>query len=170
MSKKLEYDRKEYDVTRTMPGNWYLSSYKYRYSMDHFQNWFKKLKEKKLVGTQCRSCNTVFFPPRLVCGYCLVKPDLWVDVRDTAQVATFNITYEKNPQTGEITEKPVVCVRHDGTDTAFLAQLSPEINFRETYVGMPLKVKWRDEPEGNIGDIEYYEPLEDKAKDLRKEE
>ena len=105
-----------------------------------------------------------------MCGYCLTKPDLWVDIRDTAQVSTFNITYEKNPQTGEISEKPVVCVRHDGTDTAFLAQLSPEIDFKETYVGMPLKVKWCDEPEGNIGDIEYYEPLEDKAEDLRKED
>jgi len=168
MSKKLDYERKEYDVTRTMPANWYLSSYKFKYDFDHFQPFFEKLKEKKLVGLQCRSCNTVSFPPRLVCGKCLVKPDLWVDVRETAQVSTFSITYEKNPQTGEIEEKPVVCIRHDGSDTSFLAQLSPEVDFKDTYVGMPVKVKWLDEPQGNVGDLAYYEPIDDHSKDLRK--
>ena len=170
MSKKLEYERKDYDKTRTMPGNWYLSSYQFRYNIEHFQPWFDKLKEKKLVGLQCRSCNRVFFPPKLVCGHCFVKPDLWVDVRETAQVATYSITYEKNKETGEVVEKPVVCIRHDGTDTAFLGTLSPDIDFKDAYVGMPLKVKWVDEPQGNIGDMEYYEVLEDDAESIRKKE
>ncbi len=170
MSKKLEYDKKEYDTTRTMPGSWYLSSYKFRFDLSHFQPWFDNLKKKKLVGLQCRSCNRVFFPPKLVCGDCFIKPDLWVDVRETAQVATFSITYEKNPQTGEVTEKPIVCIRHDGTDTSFLGQLSSEINFKDSYVGMPVKLKWADETHGNISDLECYEPIEDNAKELRKKE
>jgi len=169
--KMLDYEKKEYVKTRTMPGSWYLSSYKYKYNFSHFKPFFEKLKEKKLVGLQCSSCNEVSFPPKLVCGRCLVKPDRWVDIRETAQVATFSITYEKNPQTGETEEKPVVAIRHDGADTMFLGVIDPSTNFHDVYVGMPLKVKWVENPQGNMNDIDYYEVISDKAKkmELRKE-
>jgi len=32
---------------------------------------------------------------------------------------------------------------------------------------MPVKVKWLDEPQGNVGDLAYYEPIDDHSKDLR---
>lgn len=167
MSKKsMDYIKKEYDKTRTMPGSWYLSSYKYKFNFTHFQPFFKKLKERKLVGLQCSSCNKVSFPPKLVCGNCLVKPDRWVDLRDTAQIATFSITYEKDPITGETLEKPVVCIRHDGSDTTYLAQLSPDVDFKDVYIGMPVKAKWSEEPKGDISAIEYYELIEDSSKDM----
>lgn len=166
MSKKLEYERKNYDMTRTMPANWYLSSYKFRYDFTHFQPFFEKLKERKLVGNQCRSCNTVYFPPKLVCGKCLINPDRWVDLRETAQVATFSITYEKDPETGELVEKPVCAIRQDGSDTTMLAQIREDVNFKDVYVGMPLRVVWAKEPVADISAIEYYEPIEDKAKDM----
>lgn len=166
MSKKLEYLRKDYDQTRTMPANWYLSSYKFRYDFTRFQLFFEKLKERKIVGNQCRSCNRVFFPPKQVCGQCFVRPDRWVDLRETAQVATYSITYEKDPQTGEISEKPVVAIRQDGSDTAMLASLREDIDFKDVYVGMPLKVVWSEEPRADISAIDHYEPIEDHAKDM----
>ena len=167
MSKKmLEYIRKDYIKTRTMPASWYLSSYKYKYNFTHFQPFFKKLKEKKLVGMQCRSCNKVSFPPKPFCGNCLVKLDRWVDIRDTGQLATFSITYEKNPETGETAEKPVACIRLDGSDTTFLAAMDPKVDFKDAYVGMPVKAKWVDDPQGNFSDLDYFEPIEDESKDL----
>mgnify|MGYP006297130413 CR=1 FL=1 len=166
MSKKLEYERKEYDKTRTMPANWYLSSYKFKYDFTRFQPFFKKLEERKLVGNQCRSCNRVFFPPKLICGECFIRPDRWVDLRETAEVATFSITYEKDPETGETVEKPVCAIRQDGSDTTMLAQISEEVDFKDTYVGMPLKVVWSETPVDNISAIEYYEPIEDDSADL----
>ncbi|MHA1147871.1 MAG: Zn-ribbon domain-containing OB-fold protein [Promethearchaeota archaeon] len=166
MSKKLKYIRKEYDQTRTMPGNWYLSSYKFRYDFTRFQPFFEKLKERKLVGNQCRSCNRVFFPPKLVCGQCYIRPDRWVDLRETSQVATYSITYEKDPQTGEISEKPVVAIRQDGSDTTMLASLREDLDFRDVYVGMPLKVVWSEEHRADISAIDHYEPIEDHAKDM----
>ncbi|MFO8017414.1 MAG: zinc ribbon domain-containing protein [Promethearchaeia archaeon] len=166
MSKKLEYERKEYEETRTIGANWYLSKYKFRFDFTHFQPFFEKLKERKLVGNQCRSCNAVFFPPKLVCGKCFIKPDRWVDIRETAQIATYSITYEKDPETGEVAEKPVVAVRHDGCDTTMLASLRKDIDFEDVYVGMPVKVVWSEEPVANISAIDHYEPIEDDSKDL----
>ena len=129
----------------------------------------EKLKAKKLVANQCSGCNRVFYPPRLVCGQCLVKPDKWVDIRETASVSTFAISYLKNPDTGEVEERPMVLVHHDGADTASIAELSPEVNVKDTYVGMPIKAHWREERTGGLHDIEYYDKLEDDSKDLRTE-
>lgn len=164
--KSLDYVKKEYVRTRTMPGSWYLSSYKYKFNITHMQPYLEKLKEKKLVGLECSGCNRVFYPPRLVCGKCLAKPDRWVDLRETGRVATYTIIYIKNPETGEIEEKPVVLVQQDGSDTVNIAQLNPEINYKDTYIGMPIKVHWTENPSGGLMDIEYYDLVEDDAKDL----
>ncbi len=165
--KSLDYIKKDYIKTRTMPGSWYLSSYKYKFNITHMQPMLEKLKEKKLIANQCSGCNRVFFPPRLVCGQCLVKPDRWVDIRDTAQVATYAIAYLKNPDTGEVEEKPMILVRHDGADTCSIAELAPGVNVKDTYIGMPIKAHWRDTIKGGLMDIEYYDPIEDDAKDIK---
>jgi len=166
--KSLDYIKKDYVRTRTMPGNWYLASYRYKFNISHTSHFLKKLKEKKLIGNQCSSCNRVFFPPRLVCGKCLIAPSLWVDLRDTGSVASYAISYIKDPETGEIEEKPMVLVRQDGSDTTIIAQLNPDVDFKDAYVGMPVKVHWKEERTGGLMDIEYYDVLEDDAEDLNK--
>jgi len=164
--KSVDYVKKEYARTRTMPGSWYLSSYKYKFNITHFQPFLEKLKEKKLIGLECSGCNRVFFPPRLVCGKCLVKPDRWVDLRETGTVATYTVVYLKEPDTGEIIERPIVLFKHDGADSVIITQLNPDVDFKDTYVGMPAKVSWVENPTGSITDIEYYDPIEDDAEDL----
>jgi len=96
----------------------------------------------------------------------MVKPDRWVDLRDTARVATYTIIYLKDPETGEVLEKPIVCIHQDGSDTTHMSQLEPNIDFKDAYIGMPLKVHWKDDTTGGFGDIEYYDVLEDDAKDI----
>lgn len=164
--KSISYVKKEYVRTRTMRANWYLASYKYKFNITHMKPFLDKLKEKKLIGLQCSSCNRVFFPPRLVCGNCFVKPDRWVDLRETAQVSTFTVAYIKDPETMELLEKPVVLVRHDGADTVQISQLNPEIDFKDTYIGMPLKVHWSENPVGGLMDIEYYDVIDDDSENL----
>ncbi len=164
--KSLDYVKKEYVRTRTMPASWYLNSYSYKFNTTHMQPFLKKLGQKKLVGNQCPGCNRIFYPPRLVCGQCFIKPDRWVDVRDTARVATYAIAFLKDPETGKVREAPMVLVHHDGTDTVTIAELHPDIDVKDTYIGMPIKVHWSDEPKGSLIDIEYYDPIEDDAKDL----
>ena len=166
--KSLDYIKKDYVRTRTMPANWYLASYKYKFNITHTSHFLRKLKDKKIIGNQCSVCNRVFFPPRLVCGKCLVKPDQWVDIRETGRVATFAIVYLKDPETGEIQEKPMALIQADGSDTVIMAQLNPEVDFKDAYVGMPVKVHWAENRIGGLMDIEYYDVIEDDAKDLKK--
>lgn len=164
--KSLDYIKKEYVKTRTTPASWYLNSYEFKFNITHMQPFLEKLKEKKLVANQCSGCNRVFFPPRLVCGKCLVKPDRWVDIRDTAKVATYAISYLKDPETGEIRQSPMVLVHHDGADTVSIAEMNPSVDVKDTYISMPIKAHWREERTGGLMDIEYYDPVEDDAKDI----
>ena len=167
--KSLDYIKKEYIKTRTMPASWYLSSYRYKFNITHLKPFLDKLKEKKLVANQCSGCNRVFYPPRLVCGECFVVPDKWVDIRDTGTVSTYAIAFLKDPETGKVQERPMVLVHHDGADTCSLAELREDLEVKDTYVGMPIKAHWREETTGGLMDIEYYELLEDKAKDIKPE-
>jgi uncharacterized OB-fold protein len=125
-----------------------------------------KLKQKKLVGLKCPGCNRVFFPPRLVCGKCLIKPNQWVDLRETGRVSTFAVAYLKDPESGKVQEKPMVLVQQDGSDTSYMAELSPDIDYKDTYIGMPVKVHWVEDPKGGLDDIEYYEKINDDSEGL----
>src|SRR5271157_216387 len=158
---KLEYIKKEYERTRKTKGKWYLSSYKYKFNTTHMKFFLEMLKEKQLVGLKCRGCNTVYFPPKLVCGKCLIQPDKWVSLRETGVVATFTATYDKNPETGELTPVPVSQIRPDGADTMYPFDLNPDIKFDEVYAGKPVKLRWRDETKGDLNDIVCYDRIED---------
>ena len=164
--KSLDYVKKDYIETRKMSGSWYLTKYKYKYNISHMEPFLSKLKEKKLVGLECSSCNTVYFPPRFVCGKCLIKPDRWVDVRETGRVSSFVIGYLKDPETGEIQESTSILVHHDGADTSSLAGLNPDVDAKDVYIGMPIKVHWTENPSGGLTDIEYYDLMEDNSEDL----
>jgi hypothetical protein len=158
---KMEYIKKEYERTRKTKGKWYLSSYHYKFNITPFIPFFDMLKEKKLMGLKCRGCNIVYFPPKLVCGRCLAKPDKWVPLRETGVIATYTATFDKDPTTGELTPAPIIAVRQDGSDSLYIAELSPDVKFDEVYAGMPVKVKWRDTTQGNLSDIEYYGRVDD---------
>jgi uncharacterized OB-fold protein len=163
---KLEYIKKEFARTRKTEGKWYLSSCKYKYNITHMLPFFDMLKQKKLMGLKCRGCNTVYFPPKLVCGKCLSQPDKWVPLRETGVVATFTATYDKDEKTGALTPMPIVAVRQDGSDTIYVVEMNPKIKFEEVYVGMPVKAKWRDVTQGNLSDLEYYDRVDDPTEKL----
>lgn len=164
-----EYSKKIYKRTRTMPGSWNLILYKYKFNLSRIKVFLKGLKEGHILGLKCRSCNTVSFPPRLICGRCLVKPDQWVRLPETASVATASATYDPEDKARE-KPRPVIAVRQDGADTVWLHNLPPDIDFRSVYIGMPVKAVWAEERKGTWLDIDHYEPIEDPTIELNKKE
>jgi len=164
-----KYIKKEYKRSRTLRGNWYLTSYKYKFNLSRIKPYLKGLKEGYILGLKCRSCNTVSFPPRLICGRCLVKPDQWVKLPETATIATASASYAEDDKDHE-RPIPVIGVRQDGADTVLMHNMSENVDFNTIYIGMPLKAVWAKERKGSWFDIDHYEPLEDPANELNKEE
>ncbi|MGQ4874658.1 MAG: Zn-ribbon domain-containing OB-fold protein [Promethearchaeia archaeon] len=169
MSPLPEYIKNTYVKTRTTHGSWYLSSYRYKFNLSRTKVFLKGLKDGVILGLKCRSCNTVSFPPRLICGRCLVKPDQWVRLPETGSLATGSATYEEDDKNREH-PFPVVAVRQDGADTVWVHNLPDEYDFHSIYIGMPLKVVWAEERKGLWMDIDHYEPIPDPAQELNKKE
>ncbi len=164
-----DYIKKKYPLSRTVHGSWYLSSYNYKFNISRTRVWLQGLKEGKVLGLKCRSCNTVSFPPRLICGRCLVQPDEWVTLPETASVATGSATYAEDDEQRE-KAFPVIAVRQDGADTMLVHNLPDDYEFKQIYIGMPLKIHWAAEKKGLWMDIERYDPIPDPAKELNVKE
>jgi len=163
------YEKNTYVKTRTLKASWYLGSYRYKFNLKRTRVFFEGLKKGHILGLKCRSCNTVSFPPRLICGRCLKMPDQWVRLPETGSIATGSATYDEDDKEREH-PYPVIAVRQDGADTVWLANLPEEFDFKSIYIGMPVKVKWAEERLGQWSDISMYEPLEDPAIELNKKE
>ncbi len=164
-----EYVKKQYKRTRTLTGYWYLINYKYKFNLSRTKVFLKGLKKGQVLGLKCRSCNTVSFPPRLICGKCLVKPDQWVRLPETGTIATGSATYEADDKNRE-RPLPVIAVRQDGADTIWLHNITKGIDFHSIYIGMPVKAVWAEEKTGSWFDIDHYEPIDDPARELNEEE
>ena len=169
MSPLPPYEKTTYVKTRTLKANWFLGSYRYKFNLSRTKVFLEGLKNKKILGLKCRSCNTVSFPPRLICGRCLVKPDQWVLLPETASIATGSATYDEDDKDRE-RPFPVIAVRQDGSDTCWVSNLPDDIDFKSIYIGMPLKVNWAEKPQGLWNDIVNYEPIPDPAVELNKKE
>ncbi|MFX0108805.1 MAG: Zn-ribbon domain-containing OB-fold protein [Candidatus Hodarchaeota archaeon] len=50
---------------------------------------FKNLKEGKLTSTKCRSCDSLLWPPRIMCPQCLSEDLEWVDLGTDGELYAF---------------------------------------------------------------------------------
>jgi len=138
----------------------------YRWAMGPvITRFFEEFKNKRIMGTKCPKCKRVLVPARGFCPRCFVDATEWVQVSDKGTVKTWSlITFEF---TGQPLPPPYITglIDLDGADTA-LSHLIGGIEFSDlekvkdrVKIGMRVKAKWRDERQGNIRDIEYFEPI-----------
>jgi uncharacterized OB-fold protein len=125
---------------------------------------FRELKEnKRIVGVRCPSCQRVLVPPRGFCERCFVPVDEFVGVEDKGTLTTFTIVY------AHFTSLPpppycIGIIKLDGADTGLIHYVGGvDLQDMETAkkaisVGMRLQAVWRDEREGKITDIGYFQP------------
>ncbi|NPV90996.1 MAG: Zn-ribbon domain-containing OB-fold protein [Firmicutes bacterium] len=147
-----------YEGVVSLPYRWALGPVNTRF--------FDELKQKKIMGTRCPSCERVLVPARKFCPRCFQELEEWVQVSDTGVVETWaliNIRFS-----GQAIEPPYVSasIRLDGSDVGFVHQIGGvEVNDLEktrerVKIGTRVKARWRDECQGDIFDIQYFEPVE----------
>ena len=141
---------------------------KYKWSagvaMSRFLN---ELKEGKIIGRKCSKCGTVYVPPRMFCSHCFAPTDEWVYVKDTGVVNTAVVSYI-GADRGRLGEPLVIAVIElDGASPGIgilhkLHGVSPEDVKSMKIFGKRVKAVWKpkEEREGAITDIMYFEPVE----------
>jgi uncharacterized OB-fold protein len=145
--------------------NW-LTNLPYRYSMGKLSvKFFKELKEnKKIHGTKCPKCGKVFFPPRAVCADCMVQMNDLIELNNTGTLASFTVVAYPfvDPQTGKVRPFPYGygLFKLDGVDT-YTMHFIDEKDPSKLKIGMRVEAVFKEEREGNLGDIPYFKVIEE---------
>ena len=151
------------DETISIEGSWPMENWQWKFeSMALIRKTLEGVKEKKLLANKCPDCGLVYFMPKPYCR-CLSIPDEWVEIKDTATVTTYTFTgawaYEGIADEG-VTGDPMIIVGlvMDGSDTMTVCTLD-EVEPENVSVGMRVKLKWPDDPQGRLDDLARCVPL-----------
>ncbi len=141
-----------------MPYEWAIGKYGSRF--------FQELKERgKFLGIRCPQCGKVYIPPRRVCGPCFREIDELVELPDSGTIMAFTVVNYPfiDPDTGKQRPIPYTygLIRIDGAD-CFFSHLVNETDVGRIKVGKRVRavLKSRDEMQGNIEDIRYFEIID----------
>lgn len=106
--------------------------------------------EQRIYGIKCRSCNTVYCPPRSVCGRCFTSLSEWVEVGPEGVLTSFTeVRYEEEVHP----RRPLVVglILLSGADTGFSHLLLEEqANLKS---GDTVRAVFAEERRGHILDI-----------------
>jgi uncharacterized OB-fold protein len=95
------------------------------------------LDKGKLVGTQCKSCGTQYFPPRPDCAQCLSSTMEWVEVKGKGKLLSYSkLIYAPTGFEGDL-PYTIALVKFDNNMKVF-GRLSKEIKDEDIQIGMGL--------------------------------
>jgi uncharacterized OB-fold protein len=97
------------------------------------------LEQGKVMATQCRKCNKVYFPPRMDCSNCYSDQMEWIEITGTGRLITFSTIII--PPTGFEDNAPyTVAVAKFPSEVEIFGWITKNISSKDIKVGMALKV------------------------------
>ena len=117
---------------------------------------FAGLRERRIMGIRARD-GRVLVPPQEYdpeTGDALVE---FFEVRDAGVVTTWTWVYEPRPKHPLQHPFAFALVKLDGADTAMLHCVDTS-DPAAMMTGLRVRVRWKDQPEGDITDIVCFEP------------
>jgi uncharacterized protein len=141
----------------------------YRYSMGATTSkFFIEIRDHgKIMGIRCPACNVVYVPPRTTCGRCFSQLDEWVEVGDRGTLETYTRVHYSTPVHPVPAPFYYGIIKLDGADTG-LAHLVGGMKGQEPRIGMRLQAVFKEERQGNMLDISYFQPVEGEKGPRRK--
>jgi len=112
-------------------------------------DFMKYLEQGKIMGSKCKNCNRVYFPPRADCD-CMVGEPEWIELSGNCQLITYTIVHFA-PASFRYDAPYVLGVAQFEEGPTVFAPLSKDI--KEVKIGMKLKLV----PVKLLGDKTIYE-------------
>ncbi|QGR20533.1 DNA-binding protein [Stygiolobus azoricus] len=124
-----------------------MEVYEYVYTAGkNGEEFFKALKDKKILGGRCEKCGRVFVPPKMFCEYCfgLLKLE---EIKGKPIIDSFTVIYYDND--GKKLETPITVgfISFEGVEGGILAyvegvpEIGKEVEILEYNIPLRVKVK-----------------------------
>ncbi len=131
------------------------------------ERFFQKLKEEVFLATYCPECDFTFLPPKIYCEFCFHPLTEWRKIENEASLVSYTILH-LGPNGEELKCPEVVgLINMKGTDTFFIHRVKASCQL-EPGLLMEAVFKKKNEREGNINDILYFQPKVSRGKRQKK--
>lgn len=118
----------------------------YYTSQTKISRFFEDLDKGKLMGTRCRSCEKIYFPPRAECPICMEENIEWFEISGKAKLITYTVVYTAPERWKDFTPF-IVAVGKLKEGPKFIAVLE-NVDIGDIKIGMELKLVSSDRTEG----------------------
>ena len=119
--------------------------------------------QKKIMGVQCPTCNTVYLPPRQVCDIDFTDiRDKWVELSNTGTVTNFTVVRYDDKHLPRKAPFVLALVKLDGAGTPFMHILE-ECKIEDVKIGMKVEAVFAKETTNTILDIDHFKPAAEKV-------
>jgi hypothetical protein len=117
-------------------------------SISKVNDFISYLEQGKVMGTKCKKCGTVHFPPVADCAECLSSDVEWFKVTGTGKLVSFSkLTYAP---VGFEEDLPYSIALLDYGDYKVLGRIAKDIPGEELNIGMPMKTEAITLPNGQL--------------------
>ena len=106
------------------------------------------LEDGKIMGTRCRDCGKVFFPPRADCYQCLAGNMEWFEVTGTGKLVTYSRLQFAPIGFGD--DLPYAIALLDYGDFKVFGRLAGDLAEEDVSVGMRMKTVANTLPGGQL--------------------
>ena len=117
-------------------------------SITKINDFIDYLEQGKVMGTRCKSCGVMFFPPRADCYQCLSGDMEWFEVSGTGKLVTYS-KLEYAP-VGFGDDLPYAIALLDYGDYKVFGRIAGDLPEEEIKVGMEMKTVVNHLPTGQL--------------------
>jgi uncharacterized OB-fold protein len=106
------------------------------------------LEEGKVMGTRCKECGAIYFPPRSDCCRCLRSDTEWFEISGTGKLLSFSqLNYGP---AGFEDDLPYTIALLDYGEYKVFGKISKGIPYEDLNMGMELKTEVETLPNGQL--------------------
>jgi len=135
---------------------YYKMEAEFNWSYGKISRFFRELMDnKRIMGTKCPECGTVFCPPTSDCPKCWI-PAEWVEVGPQGTVLHFSIIHLPNLWMKRKVPYTIGLIKLDGADTG-LMHFVDETDIEKLKTRPRVEAVFADKRKGYITDIEHFE-------------
>ncbi|MEW6669390.1 MAG: Zn-ribbon domain-containing OB-fold protein [Thermodesulfobacteriota bacterium] len=117
-------------------------------SITRINDFIDHLGKGKVMGTRCKDCGTVFFPPRADCYQCLTSNTEWFEISGTGKLVTYS-KLQYGP-VGFEADLPYTIALLDYGKYKVFGRVSKDIPDGDLQVGMSMKTVVNQLPNGQM--------------------